>query len=804
MMDHKEKIEKMTLHEKASLLSGYKNMASLPIEHLSIRSLVLSDGPNGLRIENTGGNSMEGIANCLPSTCFPSGVNLASSYDLSLIHEIGNAIGEESIHYGVNIVLGPAINIKRNPLCGRNFEYFSEDPFLAGKMAIDYVLGVQEHHVGCCLKHFACNNNEKYRFIGDSILDERALHEIYLKPFEMTIKEAKPYAVMSSYNMVNHIHSSENGYLQNDILREKWGFDGITMTDWGGIVSREKGLLGGTDLEMPGQVSHSIHLLEEGVKEKKIPESLLDQSVERILTAIDRTENEKKEADFQKHYQLSVRAAEESAVLLRNEGNLLPLDKKKKYIVIGDFFSYIRYQGSGSALLNPYCLFSHKDIFDKNKIDYEYHQGFKEEETRPDSKLEEDVLSSIKEKEETILFFGGLNDYVESEGFDRDNLKMPENQISLLEKILEMKKKVVLVLHNGSVIAEPILDQVDAILDLLLPGEGGAEACYHLLFGEVSPSGRLAETWMKEYKDVPFSDTFTKTSQEIYKESIFVGYRYYLSRKEAIRYPFGYGLSYSSFEYSSLKTEKTEQGYLFTFTITNTGEMDSYEVVQLYASHPSKLMHPIKELKGFDKVYLKAKESKEVSILVKEEDLKIYDVNKHDFVLEEGEYTFEISKNVLESRLSACFFIKGESVKNPYSEKVMDHYLHLENLSSLTDEEYEELLSSPIPKIVKEKKITFETPIGEFNTPFGKFFRRVTHKIARHSYKKACRIKDRLERERKKKAALFVMRMIPNNSLRSLCYSSSGVLKYPVAKGLLEMCNHHYIRGIREMCKKEK
>ncbi len=803
-MDHKEKIENMTLHEKASLLCGYRNMATYPIEHLSIRSLALSDGPNGLRIENPDGNSMDGIANCLASTCFPSGVNMASSWDTSLIHEIGNAIGEESLHYGVNIVLGPAINIKRNPLCGRNFEYFSEDPFLAGKMAIDYVRGVQENNVGCCLKHFACNNNEKYRFVGDSILDERALHEIYLKPFEMAVREAKPYAVMSSYNMVNHIHSSENGYLQNTLLREKWGFDGITMTDWGGIVSRDQGLLGGTDLEMPGQVNHSIHLLEEGVKKKTIPESLLDQSVERILKAIDRTENEKKEADFQKHYELSIKAAEESAVLLRNEDELLPLEKKKKYIVIGDFFSNIRYQGSGSALLNPYCLFSHKDIFDKNKIDYEYHQGFKEEEICPDRMLEEEVLSSINNKDETILFFGGLNDYVESEGFDRDNLRMPENQISLLEKILKMKKKVVLILHNGSVVAEKALDRVDALLDLLLPGEGGAEACFHLLFGDVSPSGRLAETWMKEYEDVPFHDAFTKTSQEIYKESIFVGYRYYLSKKDRIRYPFGYGLSYSSFEYSSLESKKTEEGYLFTFTIKNTGKRDSAEVAQLYVSHPSKLMHPLRELKGFHKVYLKAGESKEVSIPVREEDLMIYDVNRKDFVLEEGDYTFEIARNSLDSQFSTNIPIKGEKIENPYSEDVMKHYENPDLLSTITNEEYEELLSTPIPKIIKEKKITFETPISEFSTPFGKFFRKVTHKMALRSFKKACKIKDRLVRERKKKAALFVMKMIPNNSLRSLCHSSSGLLKYPVAQGLLDMCNHHYIRGIWKMCKKDK
>lgn len=805
-MNIEKTIGQMTLEEKASLLSGYQNMATYPIERLSIPSLTLSDGPNGLRIEKKDGNSMSGISNTLPSTCFPSGVNLASSFDKELIHQIGNAIAEECVHYDVNIVLGPAINIKRNPLGGRNFEYYSEDPFLSGKIAESYVEGVQENgKVGCCLKHYACNNNEKYRYVGDSIVDLRALHEIYLKPFEMAVRNAHPFAIMSAYNKVNGIHCSENGYLQNEILRDTWGFDGITMTDWGGIVSRESGLLGGTDIEMPGQIRHSVNLLIDKVKNKEMDISLLDQSVRRILKTIEKTRiEERKEADFKKDYDLAVEAVENSAVLLKNDDDILPLKKEEKYIVIGDFFDKIRYQGSGSALLNPYYLYSHHEIFDKNKINYEFYQGFKEEETKVNEELEKRTLCSIKNKDETILFFGGLNDYVESEGFDRDNIRMPENQISLLKKLIKMNKKVVLILHNGSVIGEDVLDSVTAILDLLLPGEGGAEGCYNLLFGNCSPSGKLAETWIKNYDDVPFGKEFTASQNEVYKESIFVGYRYYLDKPEAVRYPFGYGLSYSKFEYSSLKIEEKEEEILLFFQLKNIGERDAKEVAEVYVSHDSSLFHPKKELKGFEKVFLKAGESKEVKISINKKDLEIYDINEKKFSLEKGEYTFEISSSILDKRLEASLLLEGETLTNPYSEEVSEHYTDLTTLTDITNSEFEEVLGYKIPEIKKEKKITFETPIKDFNKGFGKLFKKTVLHIGNSSFKKASKIKDPLLRERKKKAALFIIKMIPNNSLRSLCYSSSGMLKYNVAQGLLLMCNGHLFKGVIKMCKKDK
>lgn len=802
-MTFTDKTKEMTLKEKATILCGYRNMSTYPVERLGIPALTLSDGPNGLRIEKKDGNSLSGISNTLPSTCFPSGVCIASSWNRELTFEIGQAISEECLHYGVNIVLGPAINIKRNPLAGRNFEYYSEDPLLAGKIGASYVAGIQTNPVGSCLKHFACNNNEKYRFVGDSVVDERALQEIYLKPFEIAVKESHPLAIMSAYNKVNGTHCSENSYLQNDILRNRWGFSGLTMTDWGGIVSRDTGLAGGTDLEMPGQIQHSVSLLMEKVKSGEIREESLNQSVNRILSTIEKTRAEQKGADFEKNYQLAVKAAEEGAVLLKNE-NLLPLKKEKSYLVIGDFFTKIRYQGSGSALLNPYKLLSHKEIFDREHIAYDYLKGFREETEEPDKKLEEEVIKSIEKDDREIVFFGGLNDYVESEGFDRETMKIPENQVSLLEKIFALHKKVILVLHNGSAMEGDFLDKADAILDLLLPGEGGAEAAFHLLFGDVNPSGKLAETWVKSYKDVPFGDQFTAQKREIYYESVYVGYRYYLEHPEFIRYPFGYGLSYTSFSYSNLKAEKKEKSVFLTFLLTNTGSYDGKEIAQVYVCHHGSLPMPKRELKGFTKVFLKKGESKEVIIEIPLENLKIYDVKRKDFVLERGDYTFLVGTDSMNLTLEVTLPIKGECIENPYSEKVLSYYKNTEKLTSVTDVVYEELLGRPLEKASESKKATLETRLGDYTSLFGKFFCKCTSGIGLHQYKKACKMKDGPEKERKKKAGLFIYKLMPNNSLRSLCYSSSGMFKYNLACGILDMVNHHFFRGLFKLCRKDK
>ena len=802
-MDIEKTINDMTLEEKANLLCGYQNMKTYPVKRLGIPSLSLSDGPNGLRIENSDGDSLSGIDNTLKSTCFPSGVNLASSFDSSLLEEVGDAIGKEALSFGVNVVLGPAINIKRNPLCGRNFEYFSEDPLLSGTMAVSYVHGVQKNGVGCCLKHFACNNNEKYRFVGDSIVDERALHEIYLKPFEIAVKKASPYAIMTAYNKVNSIHCSENSYLQEEILRGKWGFDGLSITDWGGIIARDRGLLAGTDLEMPGQVHHSVSLIMDGVKNGSIPQEKVDQSVRRILTAIEKTKSEKKDADFKKNYELAVKAVEESAVLLKNERELLPLKKGGHYLVIGDFFDKIRYQGSGSALLNPYELHSHREIFDQMKVDYEFVKGFKEEETEIDESLEKEALEKAKSFDGTILFFGGLNDYVESEGFDRENLRMPENQLSLLTKLAGMNKDAVLVLHNGSVISEDVLDDIPSILDLLLPGEGGALGCYHLLFGETSPSGKLAETWVRDYEDVPFHADFTRTKQEVYKESVMVGYRHYLRKPERIRFPFGYGLSYSNFECSDLEIREETDSLLVSVRITNTGSFDGKEVLQIYSCHASSLMEPERTLVGFKKVFLKEGESQTVSIQVMKENLKVFDTKRNDFVLEQGDYTFFAGFDSLHTPLSSSLTLSGERIEASYPSSLKERY-EARDLNSISDEDFGKILGHEIPAEEKSSIITMETPLGEFDKGFAKFFAHAVRNVGWHKYQKACKMKDGIEKERKKKAGLFVYRLMPNNCLRSLCYSSSGAFSYPLSQGILLMCNHHFFKGLFRIMKKDK
>ena len=371
-----ERISKMKLEEKAKMLCGYKTMNTYPIEELYIPSLQLSDGPNGVRMEDKNGDSLNGIAASLPATCFPTGVNLASTWDKKLLYKVGQAIGKECNYYNINVILGPAINIKRNPKCGRNFEYYSEDPILSGYLASEFVKGVQSRNVAACLKHFACNNNEKYRFTGDSIVDKRALNEIYLKPFEIAVKKSSPWSIMNSYNKINGIHASENAWLLNETLREKWGFDGLVMTDWGGIVSRVEGLKNGTDLEMPGMVKYNINSIIEGVNNNSLDEKIVDKSVDRILKLIERTRNYQGEFNFIDNYNFAIEVAKSSGVLLKNNNDILPLNKKQRVAIVGGLFEEMRYQGSCSSLLNPYKLSYHKDSLDKRNINYEYIQGY--------------------------------------------------------------------------------------------------------------------------------------------------------------------------------------------------------------------------------------------------------------------------------------------------------------------------------------------------------------------------------------------------------------------------------------------
>ena len=665
------KLESLTLKEKASLLVGNKPMASLAIPEKGVEEVTMSDGPNGLRIENLDGDSLSNVSKAKPATCFPVGVTLASTWNLELANKMGSAIGEEAIHYGINVVLGPAVNIQRNPLCGRNFEYLSEDPFVAGKIGAELVKGIQSNGVGACVKHFACNSNEKYRYIGDSLVDERALNEIYLKPFEIITRESDPRAIMTAYNQVNGAFCSENHYLMEEKLRNSWGFSGLVMTDWGGIVHRDIALQNGLDLEMPGMNDFNIKVLYDAVKNGSLKEEVLDKSVQRLIELKEKTRiKERKEADFKAHYDLALQIALEGAVLLKNDNNLLPLSKDNKYLVIGGLFDSMKYQGGGSSLLNPMIIKNHKDTFKEKCINYDSVMGYLENELNPDEKLEQEALEKAKEYD-TIIFYGGLNDYVESEGFDRDDMKLPSNQLSLLNKLTKLGKKIVVVLFNGAPIEVPFVDDVNAILDMMLPGEAGGEATTMLLFGEASPSGKLAQTWPINYEDIPFATEYVSTPYELYKESIFVGYRYFETVNKEVRYPFGYGLSYTSFEYSDLTLDKEEytegEKLKVSVKVTNTGKRAGKEAVLLFvgARDTDYVLRPVKELRAFDKVELLAGESKVVEFELDSRAFSYYETKISDWFVESGDYEIIIARSAEDIRLVKSIKVKGTK-KRPF------------------------------------------------------------------------------------------------------------------------------------------
>ena len=546
-MNIRELLKNLTLEEKTALVAGTNFMFTNPVPRLGIPSIRTSDGPHGLRVQKEGGDN--GVNGSEPATAFPTAACTASGWNPENTYKMGEAMAEECLHYGVSVLLGPALNIKRNPLCGRNFEYFSEDPYLAGKMAAGEVKGVQSKGVGVAAKHFALNGAENFRFMGDSVCDMRTIREIYLKPFEIVVKESKPHTLMCAYNKINGTYCCENEWLLNGVLRGEWGFDGLVMSDWGATHDRVKGVAAGLDLEMPGDTAICRKWITDAVKSGALKEEDLDKAVENVLRLVERYENNPKgvEVDWKAHNARSAEIAEDCAVLLKNDG-ALPLDKNEKLLVAGDLFGKMRYQGAGSSMINSTFITSPQNAFDRAGVDYVFRRGYAENKLESDEKLIAEALDAAKDFE-SVLVFAGLTDYVESEGAERENMRLPENQLALIDALIKAGKKVTIVLYGGSPVELPFAEKVSAILDMYLPGQNGGTATYNLLFGIKSPCGKLAETWVKEYADIPFGDAYSKTLNEIYKESVFAGYRYYLTANKEVRYPFGYGLSYTTFQY---------------------------------------------------------------------------------------------------------------------------------------------------------------------------------------------------------------------------------------------------------------
>ncbi|QQN81444.1 glycoside hydrolase family 3 C-terminal domain-containing protein [Bacillus toyonensis] len=670
--DIKKIISEMTLEEKASLCSGLDFWNTKGIERLGIPSIMVTDGPHGLRKQAEGADHL-GIYNSIPSTCFPSAVGLASTWNKDLIHEVGVALGEECQAEHVGVLLGPGANIKRSPLCGRNFEYFSEDPYLSSQMAINHVKGVQSQGIGTSLKHFAANNQEHRRMSVDAIVDERTLREIYLASFEDVIKEAQPWTVMSAYNKVNGEYASENNYLLHDILKDEWGFEGFVVSDWGAVNERVASLANGLELEMPSSF---------GIGEKKIIDAIncgelsvkkLNQAVERLLYIIFKAyENQLENATYSKdtHHQLAREVASESMVMLQNGDSILPLKKEGTVAVIGEFAKQPRYQGGGSSHINPTKLesiFEELEMVSGEKTNILFAQGYDLASDDVDENLINEA-KKIAESADTAVLFVGLPDRYESEGFDRKHLQMPENHVQLIEAIAEVQSNIVVVLSNGAPIEMPWIGKVKGILEGYLGGQALGGAIADLLFGDANPSGKLAETFPEVLSDNPSYLNFPGEGDKVeYKEGVFVGYRYYDAKNIEPLFPFGFGLSYTNFEYSKLSISKNEIKDTDTVSVLvnvkNAGSIAGKEIVQLYIKDvESSMIRPEKELKGFEKVELQPGEEKTVSFTLNNRSFAYYNVELKDWHVETGEFEILVGKSSREIVLQDNIFVQSTTI----------------------------------------------------------------------------------------------------------------------------------------------
>lgn len=695
-MKYSEIIKKMSLEEKAELCVGADYWSSKSFEKYGIPKIRMSDGPHGLRVQRTKADNL-GINESEVSTCFPASSTLGNSWNKEMAYQLGKALGEEARQEEVNIVLGPAVNIKRSPLCGRNFEYFSEDPYLTGILGTEYVKGLQDQNVGACVKHFAVNNQENRRRTIDAIIDERTLREIYLKAFETILEEAKPWSIMSAYNKVNGQYCSENTHLLEDILRKEWNYQGIVISDWGGENNRVKGIENDHELEMPGGRGSGKEEIIEAVKTGRVSESKLDHIVDRIISIANRGEHTKESAkyDQEEHHKIAQKMAEESIVLLKNEDNILPI-QDEKIALMGDMAKYPRYQGAGSSTINPYKIENAYDSFKENHIMFDYAKGYERIESENDENLRKEAIEVAK-KNKIVVIFAGLTENFESEGVDRDNLNIPENQNKLIEEIYKVNKNIIIVLSNGAPIVMPWKDKVKAIITGYLGGEAGAKAMVNCMLGKVNPSGKLAETYPEKLEDTPCYKNYPGTELTVeYQESIYVGYRYYDMNNVKVLFPFGYGLSYTEFEYSNLKVNEQESKVKVSFAIRNIGKRKGKEIAQIYLSQEDPtIFKPKKELKEFEKVELEVGEEKQVEIILNKKAFEYFNPKTNKWSIEQGKYKILVGKSSRDIVLEKEIFIesKDKNIEKKYSKKY-----YTGNVHEIKDEEFEELLGRNIPR----------------------------------------------------------------------------------------------------------
>ena len=799
-MNYQELINKMTLEEKASLLSGADFWHTKAIERLDIPSIMMTDGPHGLRKQT---DDATGVHCSVPATCFPTAVTTSSSWDKELLFKLGEAIGREAKAEDVAIVLGPGVNIKRSPLGGRNFEYFSEDPHLAGKMAANFIRGVESQGIGTSLKHFAANNQEERRMTVSAVVDERTLREIYLKQFEIAVKEGKPSTLMCSYNKINGVYSSENPFILDDVLRRDWKYEGAVMTDWGAVNNRVIGVKSGLDLEMPGSNGINDEKIVKAVNDGSLDIKYVDKAVLNILKLINRgVENRDSNAtyDIDEHNALAEDIAANSAVLLKNKDNILPLDKDEKILVLGSLAEHPRYQGAGSSHINAHRITSLLDGLKAIGVDVEYAPAYS-----MDSRVNsENMIASaihLALNYDKIILCVGLTDEYEAEGFDRKTMELPASHNALIKAVTKLGKKIIVNVECGSPVTMPWIDKVDAVLLSYLGGQATGGAAAKLLYGDINPSGRLAETFPLCLEDTPCFENFPGDSKNVqYREGIYVGYRYYSTANVPVLYPFGYGISYTEFSYSNINIDrkiidKDTDKIILTVDIENIGDRDGKEVIEVYVEPKNpNIDRPIRELKAFDKVFIKAHEKKTVEIELSRDDFTFYDVDSNAFVVDNGDYNIILGYNVNSPAIATSVtVIDGNSEDKHLSS---ESWYNKPCGNKVPDKDFEELLRRDIPEpavLPKKGEFTVDNCFADM-LPSSWLARRVSG-IVRFGIRKIMKVD-------KHDSGLEMMHQtFLYSPLRSIPATSQGVLSGDGVIGMVTIFNGHLFKGLNMIFK---
>ena len=781
-MKHTDIVTKLNLEQKCALLSGDTVFTTRGYKNAGVPSITLSDGPNGVR-KQAGAADHLGLNPSMPATCFPTAATVACSWDPALGEEIGRAMGEEAAAQEVAVLLGPGLNTKRSPLCGRNFEYFSEDPYLSGKMAAAYVRGIQSEGISACPKHFAVNSQELRRMASDSVVDERTLRELYLTGFEIVVKEAHPKALMSSYNLINGIYANENAHLLQDILREEWGFDGAVVTDWGGSNDHALGVKNGSTLEMPAPGGDAVRELLAAVRSGKITEADVDARLDELLTLVLDThaavERHSRSFDADAHHALARRAAGESVVLLKNDDALLPLAEGTRVAVIGDFAETPRYQGAGSSAVNSIKVDTFLDCLNDSGLhSVGFAPGF-DRQGKPDAAKQAEAVA-LAAKADAVLLCLGLDEIKESEGLDRADMKLADNQIELLQAVREANPNTVVIVNAGASLETPWLAHCKALVYGALGGQAGAGAMVDVLTGKINPGGKLAETWANAYDDTPARDHFAGPGRTVqYREGLYVGYRYYQTAGVPVAFPFGHGLSYTQFAYSDLHAD----AHSATLTVTNTGDRAGAEIVQLYVAKPNaEIFRPAQELKAFAKVQLAAGESKSVTLTLDDKAFRYWNTRTDSWEVEGGTYELRVGASSADIRLTAAVEVIGTDALNPYAGKALPHY-QSGKVQTVPDAEWETLLGRPIPD--DRVKIDRNMTLGELNhgrSPLGWLVWAVLTALLNASYKKG-------------KPDLNVLFQY-NMPLRALAKMTNGAISMGMVDGIVMEVQGFWVIGL--------